>query len=186
MKKTFVLLLLMALAVSFLAAEQILLTFRDTSEVTKGYIRQINPDYPQPTPVDGSFARFKYRVYMSLDDVIDPLDANGNPTGDDIWISNVGNEGSLNIAPSGGVTFNAPALICPAPVEEMHPSIAYHSSGHKIYYRIFNSHSVKTATKYLVAHQLFTVPETTTFVVYVPEYAWDKAGWIEIAPKEKK
>lgn len=168
--------------IGLLSAVPITLTFRDTSTATRALIWQEDPTYPQPTPTDGTYPRWKYRVYKSTDDVINPLDINGNPTGDDVLATNfiiqgyADNAGFLNIGPTGGVTFNAPALNCYDP--GTNPSVIYHTSNHKIYFRIFNSNSVASATKYIQAHTLYTVLSANATITYVPTYAWSNWMWI--------
>lgn len=159
-----------------LVAVPITLTFRDTSTTTRTLIRAEDPAYPQPTPTDGSYARWVYKVYKTTDSVIDPLGSDGLPTGDDVAVTNTGFQGYVNIGPTGGVTFNAPAFNALDPGSD--PNIAYHSSGNKIYYRIFNANSVAEATKYIEWAAPYTILSATATISMVPTPGWSPAGWI--------
>jgi hypothetical protein len=160
-------------------AVPITLTFRDTSTATRTLIWAENPSYPQPTPTDGSYERWIYKVYKTTDSVIDPLGSDGLPTNDDVAVTNVGHTGNVNIGPTGGVTFNAPGINCPDPGSD--PNVAYHSSGHKIYYRIYNASSVAAATKYLVWASPYTVLSATATVNFTPTPGWAASGWFSKA-----
>jgi hypothetical protein len=108
------------------------------------------------------------------DGIINPLDNKGNPTGDDIMITDPFN-------------FNASQKLAFPMKQAWHmnayrfapgDSLGQVSIGDRIFVRIFNNASIAKANKYLVSHKLYTISEGNEVVNYIPDYGWDKKGWI--------
>jgi hypothetical protein len=182
MKAILMILVMILLTTSMLLAVPITLTYRDTSTATRSLIWTELPTYPSPTPTDGSYDRWIYKMYKTTDNVIDPLDSNGNPTGDDVLATNyiqqgfVDNEGKLNLGPTGGFTVNSPALNAyDAGASE---TLIYHSIGQKIYLRVFNSSSLATATKSIAWATPLTVLSATATINFTPTPGWSAVGWV--------
>jgi hypothetical protein len=157
-------------------AVPITLTYRDTTTATRTLIWAELPTYPSPTPTDGTYDRWIYKMYMTTDSVIDPLDANGNPTGDDVLATNyvqqgfADNQGKVNLGPTGGFTINSPALN--AYDQGASETLIYHSIGQKIYLRVFNSSSLATATKSFTWAAPVTVLSATATINITPTPGW--------------
>jgi len=175
----FVLVIFLLLCAGSILAAPVTLTFKDATTATRTLVWAENPTYPSPTPTDGSYIRWIVRVYKSTDNVINPLGSDGLPTGDDVAVTNTGGAQQLSFGPTGGWTGNTPSLICPDPIATPDPNIAYHTSGNKIYFRIFNSNSIATATKYFQATSLYTILSANATITYIPTYGW--SAWITIA-----
>ena len=185
MRRYILMLMLVMGALSLMAQEMpnAIVVFRDTSDATYRLIQLEDPDYPVNTPVE---ERWLILAYLSEDDKIDPLDAKGNPTGNDIVNPYLT---STEKAIEGQVTNGL--LIGP---EEIGYRLGFGGAvvtpehfGKYVYIRIFNAHKLEDATKYMVLHTPILVegegPQSTTII---PDYGWDMDPvwkWIE-APRE--
>lgn len=161
MKKLIILsiLVLIALSVSSLFAQNITTRFRDQTIATRDHILSEDPAYPIPTAVAD---RWIWRVYASTSGsvgVIDPLTK--LPVGDELFAAtNVANQG-MNIGPTGLWSTNG--LVS-----------AGATSGTTIYIVMYNATTLDAATKYSMFHTLYTVaaPGTNLQIDAVPAYGW--------------
>lgn len=171
---------LLLLLCGVLSALPIMVVFSETVDKTaqtKTYslIMQENPDYPAGFDKKNAPGRWIIQLYKDGgDDKISPLDENGMPTGDDEMITD-------------SLLFNATQLLdLVVPYTLNLRLIRFFAKGEKgqaqqgdkVYLRIFNASSIEEATKYLVAHTLYSIPYDNVKLSYVPDYAWDKQGWI--------
>lgn len=156
-----------------LFSQNVLVTFRDTTTVTKALVNVeygtpvgYPNGYPYPTPSTG-FNKWFIQFYNSVDNVIDPLDSMGNPTNDDLEVIAInGYSQYLNFGPDGSLVLNG-CLITPS-------NTMYNTwVGSKIYMRIFNSNLKANATKYISLTSLYTVTSSLHEVLNIyPTYAW--------------
>jgi hypothetical protein len=168
MKRLIIIGTLTLILLSLLEAVPITVTFRDTSQATRNLVLQEDPAYPNSTPT--TYPRFYVQLYKSVDDIINPLSMYGQPTGDDVALTNTNGNQTLAFGPTG--TWNSSGLICPDPIANPLPNVAYHSSGAKVYIRVFNSTTIATATRYFSSTSLYTILSATTNVIYIPSYGW--------------
>ena len=187
MKSKIVLALMLTLAIGLLTADMNIVIFRnivahdDTTETLKLVLQEF-PDYPVTSENTPREEQLIIQLYKDGGDgIINPLDEQGNPTGDDVMITN-----PVHNLSKQGLFFKVPfawlmnVLVFNAPDEE---GEAW--QGDSIYLRIFNSTSIETATKYLVSHTLFQIPSENTTVNYTPDYGWDARGWFEFRKIEE-
>ncbi len=159
------LIFILALAAVGLTAQNALPRFVDTTTAT--YIA-VAPEYSgtYPTGAGNLTTRWEVRAYTSTDAVIDPLDTNGMPTGDDVYLSSQPLNFSAGTAPR---PLNLQALSI---VPGVYPCYAY--------LRIFNSIQGTTPTK----HMSFLAPYHVTAagpvnVTIIPDFGW--APWVPIS-----
>jgi PKD repeat protein len=168
MKRFLIMFALIYLIITLLEGVPVTISFRDTSQATRNLVLQEDPAYPNATPT--TYPRFYVQFYKSVDDIINPLSIYGQPTGDDVALTNTGGNQTLALGPTG--LWYANGLICPDPIANPVPTVAYHSSGAKVYIRVFNSTSIATATRYFSSTSLYTILSATTNVTYIPTYGW--------------
>lgn len=163
-QRILVLLAILVMA-STIFAQNALVSFKDATQTTRGYINQEFPGgaYPLGSAGANDSNRWKMVFYKSTDAVINPL-VNGLPTGDDapLMHGTTGLPMVLNVllGPSGALNISAVvvgASECPV----------------YIYGRLFNAYSVANATKYMT----FTAPFLATAGATVspniiPTYGW--------------
>jgi hypothetical protein len=177
----FVLIVFILFSAGLIFAQTSAIGFRDTTQGTKNLILLQDPSYPNGSAVYGN--RFLVQMYKSIDDVIDPLSSNGQPTGDDI-------QSTLSSPPSGNMSllFTLSGTWSPSNFV----IAANGSTGNtwrldKVYLRIFNSTSITTATKYIQFNGLYTVPESnfTPSILVAPINNWNTTigtgGWVSFA-----
>ncbi len=174
MKKAYLLLIvLLILTGSTLFAQYIQVTFRDVTNPnqTKALILQQNPSYPIGSTVPPANERWLIQLYKDGgDNVIDTLNAEGLPAGDDI------------VCPNEPTTMNTTQGLYFAAVNtwlmnaiRFYPagSTGVAHQGEKVYLRIFNAPTLGAATKYIQFTNLYTVPSTNATVNIVTSgYAW--------------
>lgn len=139
-----------------------------------------NSDYPVGMIKQTDKKGWRVQLYKDGGDgVISPLDAKGNPTGDDQIVTD-----PFNVNSAQKLVF---------PIKRVWLMNGYKfadadSAGQvfisdKIYVRVFNNASISKADKYLVSHSLYTVPQKNEVVNYIPDYGWDSKGWIKFRNK---
>lgn len=146
----------------------------DTTETCKLVLRE-NPAYTVGfirTPIE---QRWLIQLYKDGGDgIISPLDSLGNPTGDDIMVTD-----STHFKVSQGLSLPIAGVWPMSALKFEEPGSGgqvWH--GDRIYIRIFNNASIDKADKYIVAHTLLKIMPANEVLEYVPDYAWDKQGWI--------
>ena len=184
--KTYILVILILLLTSILSVANasvvnIMVFFKDiapqgdTIQTVQLILKEI-PDYPVKFTKTPEESRILMQLYKDGGDgIISPLDSLGNPTGDDIIITH-----ASHLWASQGIQLAIRN-------KWVSNGISFYPSGDKddawqgdsVYFRIFNAPTIKTATKYIVSHSLYTVPNTNTVLTYVPTYGWDKKGWVK-------
>ncbi len=122
--------------------------------------------YPYPTPSSG-FSKWLIQFYRTSDSVIDPMDGNGNPTGDDIEVISVNYYTQyLGFGPTGFI--NMMSCIFSSSVSTGNTHI-----GDKIYIRIFNANTKALATKSLALSYPYTITSAATQNIAIyPNYGW--------------
>ncbi len=148
---------------------------KDESTQTLKLIRMEKPDYPIGSDVPPRDSRWLIQAYRDGGDgIISPLDSLGNTTGDDLRLTD-----PVHLKVSQGLYF-------PVEFVWMMAALRFNAGdddaqawpGDRIYLRIFNNTSIAKSNKYIVSHSLYVIPETNATISYVPEYGWDKQGWI--------
>ncbi|GEM_PF-1285710 len=170
-----VLVFILLLSVGFVFAQLVSVNFKDAtgSPLTQA---ALNPEcqalfgqnYTSTFPATAD--RWRFQFYKTTDNVIDPLDANGNPTGDDIIaVGNVspGNTTGVVVIGPTGLWAPSAAVFAPEIIGNTWP-------GDKIYLRIFNANTIAASTKSIVFHSLYTINTNATQVIqpYIPAYGW--------------
>lgn len=162
--------------VGTLFSQNVTTAFKDPTLNTLNLVRQEDPTFPYPTPLD--YERWMIQLYKSTDDVIDPLGPDGLPTGDDII--------SHPISPPDGILYLlfGPTGALNISGYTISPSTGYYDTqqGDKVYLRLFNARTLANATKYIVFNGLYTIPTTnnTPNINNAPINGW--SNWIPIAP----
>ncbi len=169
----FTLILLSLVGVMF--AQNANVIFNATTNATYLLLNQEYPGgaYPRGTTAAG---RWVVQFYKSTDGVINPLDANGQPTGDDVALNNTGNNQLASIAatPPTVYTFTVGlAVVFPPTATEINGLI-----GDKVYGRIFNSNNIATATKSLVFNNMYTVTPTLNQTVNIQTTLGGWSAWV--------
>jgi len=181
MNKSFLLIpVIMLIFTGMLSAVFSMVVFREITDEgttckTLQLVMEQNKKYP--VGMDKTHKDFGWKVQLYKDGgdgIISPLDKEGNPTGDDIMITD-----PFHLNTSQPLVF---------PITRAWQMAGYRFTardttgeafyGDKIYLRIFNHKDIAKADKYIVSHKLYTIPETNDAVNYVPAYGWDKQGWI--------
>ncbi len=172
------LILFMLISICNIFAAFYTITFRETAATgvptsTRNLILAENPSYPlSPLPVAAD--RWLIQVYKSTDNVINPLNVNGLPTGDDIATV-------TNIASTQGLVFATTNVWLMNSIRFYNDGLTGNTyCGDNVYLRIFNASTIASATKYIQSTSLFTVPSANTTVNYIPTYGWSPS-WIPIA-----
>jgi hypothetical protein len=167
----FVLLVLAGIA----NAQYVQVIFKDNLSPYTTYNRVIaeNPAYgisPNPPLAD----RWLIQLYETTDDIVSPLDTIGNPTGDDVMITDALNLNSAQYL----LLLNATGLVSMSAIRFYTTSQA--AQGDKVYLRLFNAHTIAAATKYIQYLVPYTVPVTNANVELDPTYGW--TNWTLINP----
>jgi hypothetical protein len=110
------------------------------------------------------------------DNVISPLDNSGNPTGDDIMVTDALNANATQYVT---VTLAAGNPYVTLLAIRFYPGTSQASQGDKVYMRIFNAHTIAGATKYMASVNLYTVPTSTATVEMDNILGWT-ASWIPV------
>jgi hypothetical protein len=155
-----------------LFAQYIQVTFRDilSPYTTNSRILEENPSYGV-SPLPAVDVRWIIQLYKTTDSVIDPLDGNGNPTNDDVMVTD-----PLNLnATQYLVVLDATGRITTLAIR-FYPGTSQASQGDKVYLRIFNAHTIASATKYIEFLAPYTVPVANYNLEVDPTYAW--TAWI--------
>lgn len=180
MKRNILLVLLIVFAATLLQAQSMMVIFREvtpngTNAQTLELIRMEDPSYPIGSNVPAKNERWLIQAYRDGGDgIISPLDSLGNATGDDLRLTD-----PVHLKVSQGLYFALQNVWMMAGLRfTPGDDDAQAWPGDKIYIRIFNNTSIAKADKYIVAHSLYTIPATNASLSYVPEFGWDKAGWI--------
>ncbi len=187
MKTTKLLLILfMLIMIGNMFAAFINLTVREVQTgpmvtLTRAKILLESPTYgtgAQPPLAD----RWVMQFYTSPNGVIDPLGTDGLPTGDDFVTA------FYNGTSTQKIVFANASTWLTSTVRVYDDGVTGNTwQGDKVYLRIFNSNSIATATKYIQATALYTLPTGATTLNYIaqrpavaPDYGW--SDWTEINP----
>lgn len=146
-------------------------TFRDLSDSTRILVWQEDPEYPFLTPPE---YRWLIMAYLTEDDIINPLNEKGEPTGDDIvnpYVSNIPERGIGQV--SSGLRFG-PDIAGAALILGGGVVVTPDNFGKKLYLRIFNAPKLEDATKYMVFKFPLRVIEAGPKLVNIyPYLPWD-------------
>jgi hypothetical protein len=136
-----------------------------------------NPTYGySPNPPLAN--RWLIQLYETTDDIISPLDPLGNPTGDDVMVTD-----ALNLNAAQYLLFlNATGLVSMGAIRFYAAGGSQAQQGDKVFLRIFNAQNIPAATKSIVFTAPYTVPVANANVEIDPTYAW--SPWIQhfVAP----
>jgi hypothetical protein len=186
--KNIILILAFILGISgLLFGEFNIVTFRevvdpDTLALTRQLVLQQDPEFPIGKLSTPPEKRWLVQVYKDGGDgIISPLDSLGNPTGDDKMLTD-----PVHMRGTQWLYF-------PISYAWLAFSLKFYPQGEngqawqgdKIYMRIFNNVSLNNSTKYLVFKSLYTIPTFNDNVSIIPDYSWDKQGWIPIKKPAK-
>lgn len=154
---TLIFMLLFLVGTAF--AQLVTIGFKDATQGTLNLVREEEPTYPTATPTD--YARWRVQLYTSTDGIIDPLDENGNPTGDDVLASphspTTGHV-TLSFGPTGALNISNFVFAQPGGLGNCW------WGGSNVYVRIFNAPEINNATKYIVFNNMYTTPTSNTQV----------------------
>lgn len=181
MKKSYFLIICFIVLIGgILKALPIVVGFREyvtqgDSTTTLKLVLNEDPGYPVGFDNNSTDQMWLIQVYKDGGDgIISPLDVNGLPTGDDVTATD-----TLMFNPKQRLKLRVPYAFNLQPLRFFaHGEKGQVQQGDKIYVRIFNNSSLDKANKYIVAHTLYSIPYDNIRTEYVPDYAWDKQGWI--------
>lgn len=156
MNKAKLSILIMLFLASVVTLTSVNVQFKDVTNTTKTILGLEYPGgvYPNGTHV----GRFKVVFYNAgLDGIIDPLGADGAPTGDDFLINNGANPQDVTTAPVGQNGWTQTTGYTVPETGTVNTLV-----GHSVYCRIFNSSDLLTATKFIVPATAYLILPSPT------------------------